>query len=61
MRPLMRWKACIGMKIVSYLDNDAMNPPTTTARKETVFVVNPDPVEALKQKYSTVFAEGIAV
>ena len=36
MRPLLGRKACIGMKIVSYLDNDAINPPVTAARKETV-------------------------
>ena len=61
MRPLLGRKACIGMKIVSYLDNDAINPPVTAARKETVYVVNPDPdsVEAIKRKYPTVFAEGV--
>ena len=61
MHPLLGRKACIGMKIVSYLDNDAINPPVTAARKETVYVVNPDPdsVEAIKRKYPTVFAEGV--
>lgn len=51
MRPLLGRKACIGMKIVTYLDNDDLNPPAPSVRKETVFVVNPDDLlETLKQK-----------
>jgi len=28
-RPLLRRKACVGMKIITYLDNDSMNSPDT--------------------------------
>ena len=39
-RLLLGRKACFGMKIVSYLDNDEINPLKPATRKETVYTLN---------------------
>ena len=36
-RPLLGRKACVGMKIIAYLDNDSMNSPDT--KDAAVFVL----------------------
>ncbi len=47
-RPLLGRKACIGMKIVSYLNNDAINKPVTGSAPvyavENAALVLPDPL-----------------
>ena len=58
---LLGRKACVGMNIVSYLDNDAINPPAPSTTKHTVYTVGttPEPVETLNKRYPTVFTEGV--
>ena len=60
-RPLLGRKACVGMNIVSYLDNDAINLPAPATTKHTVYTVGttPEPVETLKKRYPTVFTDGV--
>ena len=62
-RPLLGRKACLGMNIVSYLDNDEMNKPNTgAARVYAVHDTEPQkPVtkEQLLAKYPKVFADGV--
>ena len=59
-RPLLGRKACIGMKIVSYLDNDQMNKPET--RGAPVYALEaalPQPVKQLTEMYPEVFSGGV--
>ena len=59
-RPLLGRKACVGMKIVTYLDNDALNIPNIG--DTTVYTLNvPSPIskEQLVKKYPRVFNEGV--
>ena len=58
--PLLGRKACLGMKIISYLDNDQLNQPHTGgapvyARTEQ----SPLSVKRLAEKYPTVFGGGV--
>lgn len=60
--PLLGHKACLGMKLIAYLDNDAINKPQTG--KGSVFTVNttsPDSTlitkEDLCKEFPTVFSE----
>lgn len=59
--PLLGCKACIGMNIVSYLDNDEINPPAPATTKYTVYTIGktPEPVETFKKKYPTLFTDGV--
>ena len=59
-RPLLGIKACVGMKIVSYLDNDHLNKPNTGNSR--VYTVEESGLLAVKQlidEYPTVFSEGV--
>ena len=59
-RPLLGRKACVGMKIVTYLDNDALNIPNVG--DTTVYTLNvPSSIskEQLVKKYPRVFNEGV--
>ena len=61
-RPLLGRKACIGMKIVTYLDNDQLNQPRTGGAP--VFALdNPGPVstEQLLKKHPEVFSPGVGL
>ena len=56
-RPLLGRNACVGMKIVSYLDNDRMNKPNTAGSK--VSAEGPLTKDRLVSKYPEVFGEGV--
>ena len=59
-RPLLGRKACLGMNIVSYLDNDKIHKPITG--DATVYALNdPRPVskEQLLKRHPNVFKEGV--
>ena len=63
-RPLLGRKACIGMKIVAYLDNDQLNKPST--KNAEVYAVGDDESsqvtkEQLIQKYPSVFANEVGL
>ena len=61
-RPLLGRKACIGMKIIQYLDNDAIGKPTVE-RNVQVFATDisksPEPLtrETVLEEYPAVFGE----
>ena len=61
-RPLLGRKACLGMKIVSYLDNDKLNKPNTNGcfvfTLEDTDLIS---IEHLKEKYPKVFGKGIGL
>ena len=61
-RPLLGRKACLGMKIIEYLDNDHLNKPSTSGA--SVFALN-DPTPVSKQqiieRYPKVFSEGVGL
>ena len=53
-------QACLGMKIVSYLDNDELNRPETGgALIYSVDVPRPLSPQQLIEQYPTVFGEGV--
>ena len=63
-RPLLGRKACLGMKIVAYLDNDQINKPT--AQNAEVYAVNNQnssllTKEQLIKKYPSVFSDGVGL
>ena len=59
-RPLLGRRACLGMKIVSYLDNDALNKPKTSgAPVYSVEQPGPLAVKQLAEQYPAVFGEGV--
>ena len=59
-RPLLGRRACTGMKIVSYLDNDALNKPQTGgAPVYSIEQSGPLSVEQLIELYPKVFGEGV--
>ena len=61
-RPLLGRKACLGMKIVSYLDNDAMNKPMTgNASVYALDQPNLLSIQQLKQQYPVVFGEAVGL
>ena len=61
-RPLLGRKACLGMKIVSYLDNDAINKPMTgNASVYALDQPNSLSIQQLKQQYPVVFGEGVGL
>ena len=62
--PLLERKACIGMHIVSYIDNDSINPPSPRTRQETVLAISAPGTSVISKEnlltnYSTVFSEGV--
>ena len=63
-RPLLGRKACIGMKIVAYLNNDQLNKPST--KDAEVYAVGDDESsqvtkEQLIQKYPSVFTNEVGL
>ena len=59
-RPLLGRKACLTMKIVSYLDNDMMNKPNTDGSEVyTLSSSGPLTKDKLINKYPKVFGEGV--
>ena len=59
-RPLLGRKACVGMKIISYLDSDSLNKPDTG--DGPVYVIEeplPLSIKQLIQQYPTVFSNGV--
>ena len=60
-RPLLGRKACLGMKIVAYLDNDKLNKPATGNSEVYALSSGKSPLtkEQLIQKYPQVFGEGV--
>ena len=61
-RPLLGRKACLGMKILSYLDNDQLSQPSTG--ESTVYKVdNATPVATrqLIKSYPKVFSDGVGL
>ena len=59
-RPILGRKACIGMKIVDYLDNDRMNKPDTKgAEVYSLSTSRPWTLDSLVAKYPDVFGEGV--
>ena len=59
-RQLLRRKACLHMKIVSYLDNDMMHKSETDGSDVfTLTTSKPWTIETLVSKYPNVFGEGI--
>ena len=61
-RPLLGRKACVGMKIVSYLDNDQLNKPNTG--NSPVYAVEEPGLSTIKQlinSYPTVFDKGVGL
>ncbi len=61
-RPLLGRKACLGMKIVSYLDNDQINEPDT-GNSPVYKVDNTTPVSTqnLIESYRKVFGNGVGL
>ena len=60
-RPLLCRKACVGMNIVSYLDNDAMNKPDTGEAHVYAASSSKQPVtkDELIRLYPKVFSDGV--
>ena len=60
-RPLLGRKACVGMNIVSYLDNDAMNKPDTGEAHVYAVSSSKQPVtkDELIRQYPQVFSDGV--
>ena len=59
-RPLLG-RACVGMKIVAYLDNDKLNKSSTGTSEVYALSSGNSPLtqEQLIQKYPKVFSEGV--
>lgn len=60
--PLLGRKACIGMRIVSYLDNDQINQPQTG--DTSIYAIEkpgPQSIEQLVEKFPTVFSKGVGL
>lgn len=63
-RPLLGRKACLGMKIVAYLDNDQLNKPTV--QNAEVYAVKDQNSSSLTKeelitKYPGVFSDGVGL
>ena len=61
-RPLLGRKACLGMEIVSYLDNDQLNQPIPG--ESTVYTVEnatPGATRQLIKSYPKVFSDGVGL
>ena len=55
--PLLGRKACVGMKIITYLDNNDMNKPDTTGA--AVFAEEIMPYTSKEQLHPIVFSQGV--
>ena len=60
-RPLLGRKACIGMKIVSYLNNKLNKPNTGDAPVSLLDMPIPVSTQQLVEKYPTVLSEGVGL
>ena len=60
-RPLLGRKACLGMKIVAYLDNDRLNKPNTGDAQVYALSTGTSSLtrEQIIKKYPQVFSEGV--
>lgn len=59
-RPLLGRKACLGMRLVTYLDNDELNKPATgDAPVYSVSKLGPLTTQQLTQQYPAVFGGGV--
>ena len=60
-RPLLGRKACLGMKIIAYLDNDKLSKPVTGNSEVYALSSATSPLtkEQLIEKYPQVFGEGV--
>ena len=58
-RPILGWKACVGMTLIEYTDNDALHKPATLGAQ--VYAVEGALISkaAITEKYATVFSDGI--
>ena len=59
-RPLLGRKACIGMNIIKYVDNDEMNKPLTGSAN--VYAINEPKTltkDTLLKKFPDVFSEEV--
>ena len=58
-RPILGRKACVGMKLLKYTDNDALRKPVTQGAH--VYAVESAPItkSAVIEKYATVFSDGV--
>ena len=58
-RPILGRKACVGMKLIQYTDNDALHKPAT--RGKQVYAVEGSLISkaAVIEKYAIVFGDGI--
>ena len=58
-RPILGRKACVGMKLIQYTDNDALHKPAT--RGEQVYAVEGALISkaTVIEKYAIVFGDGI--
>ena len=55
-RPLLGCKACLGMMVIQYLDNDAIRKPDTGNVLEPA---GPISIEQLKKEHPEVFGPGV--
>ena len=61
-RPLLGRKACLGMSIIKYLDNDAIRKPVTgNAPVYSLEAAQPVPLEQLEKKHPQVFGPGVGL
>ena len=60
-RPLLGQEACVGMNIVTYLDNDQLNKPNTGDLEVYALIEKDGPLmkEQLFKKYPQVFSDGV--
>ena len=59
-RPLLGRKACLGMKVIKYLDNDAIHKPKTdNAPVYTLEPAGPVSIEQLQREHPEVFGAGV--
>ena len=61
-RPILRRKACLGMKIIMYLDNDQLNHPQTSDGDVYAHDAPTEPVfsaDQLVKKFPRVFGDGV--
>ena len=61
-RPLLGRKACLGMKVIKYLDNDAINKPDTgNAPVYALESAEPVSMEQLEKDHPDVFGPGVGL
>ena len=58
-RPILGRKACVGMKLFKYTDNDALRKPVTQGAQVYAVASAPITKSAVIEKYATVFSDGV--